>query len=324
LIAKTFGVRDDAWRAKVKEQTTELQRIAEQATGDAIGDVRKRGRLLPGSSVTFTVNSQPTVQNVLTALAPRTIQGLTASGTRTVSTLPLGSVGNDRPIEITEERWISDELAVVIESRTHDPRTGTVEFRLTNIQRAEPPRELFMVPADYQIIDAPPPPPPPPPAKPLDPDGPPPPPPAPPAPAAVKPSAVPKPAPAPVAPGPTVRPKPPLAPPAPAKAPSTAAPAPVPPVAVPAPRLSAPMPVPAPVPKLAAPAAAPVPPVPPAPAVVHSVPIPNPVPAAPRVAPGPVVRPRPVPLPPPPAPAVVPADPAAPPLPPPPPPAQPQ
>jgi hypothetical protein len=49
---------------------------------------------------------------------------------------------------------------VLVLSRHHDPRTGDVEYRLTNVTRAEPPRELFQPPADYSIVDAPPPPPP--------------------------------------------------------------------------------------------------------------------------------------------------------------------
>jgi hypothetical protein len=110
----------------------------------------------PQRSITFTVNSEPDVKNVLSWLAPQRIEGLAATGTRTVTTLPAGAIGNDRPIETTSERWVSDELGIVLLSRDHDPRTGTVEFRLTNIQRSEPSRELFLVPSDYTIVDAPP------------------------------------------------------------------------------------------------------------------------------------------------------------------------
>ena len=110
----------------------------------------------PQRSITFTVNSQPDVKNVLSTLEPRQIEGLAATGHRTISTFPIGAIGNDRPIEVTSERWVSDDLGIVLLSRDHDPRTGTVEFRLTNIQRAEPPRELFTVPSDYKIVDAPP------------------------------------------------------------------------------------------------------------------------------------------------------------------------
>ena len=123
--------------------------------------------------------SVPPVVTAGFRLGQRRIEGVPAAGRRTSRTIPPGEIGNDRPVEIISERWTSDELGLLLESRDHDPRTGTVEFRLTNIQRAEPARELFVVPSDYRIVDAPPPPPPPPPAKPVDPVGPPPPPPAP-------------------------------------------------------------------------------------------------------------------------------------------------
>lgn len=104
-------------------------------------------------------------------LGTRQMDGMTVTGRRTRMTIPTGQMGNDRPIEITDERWESPELKVVVRSRHHDPRTGTIEFRLTNISRAEPPPELFTVPSDYSIVEAPPPPrpPPPPPAAPRPP-----------------------------------------------------------------------------------------------------------------------------------------------------------
>jgi hypothetical protein len=167
----------------------------------------------PGRTISFTTGSEPSAEGLLKSLGIREIQGVAASGTATILTIPIQSIGNDRPIEITSERWISDDLQVLLLSRDHDPRTGTVEFRLTNIQRAEPPRDLFVVPQDYRIIDAPPPPPPPPPVRPVDPAGPPPPPPAPPPGVATP-----------------VAPKPPPPPPAGQLRPGESRPAPVPPV----------------------------------------------------------------------------------------------
>jgi hypothetical protein len=102
------------------------------------------------------------VANVPEPLGTRQIDGLTANGTKRTEIIPAGRIGNDRPIEITDERWESPELRVLLVSRHHDPRTGDVEYRLTNVNRSEPPRELFTAPSDYTITDAPPPPPPPP------------------------------------------------------------------------------------------------------------------------------------------------------------------
>ena len=84
---------------------------------------------------------------------------------QTTSTIPTGRIGNDRPIEITDERWESPELRMLIYSRNSDPRTGVVEYRLTNINRSEPPADLFMIPQN-RIQPMPPLPPAPPPAPP--------------------------------------------------------------------------------------------------------------------------------------------------------------
>ena len=86
------------------------------------------------------------------ALGTRQIEGVRATGTKATSVIPIGQIGNDRPIEITDERWESPELGVLVYSRFSDPRTGIVEFKLTNIIRAEQSAELFAIPADYTTI----------------------------------------------------------------------------------------------------------------------------------------------------------------------------
>jgi len=86
------------------------------------------------------------------SLGTRQIEGVRTTGRKTTSTIPAGQIGNDRPIEITDERWESPDLKLVVYSRFSDPRTGVVEYRLTNISRAEPSPDLFTVPADYTIL----------------------------------------------------------------------------------------------------------------------------------------------------------------------------
>jgi hypothetical protein len=98
---------------------------------------------------------QGPVPNWPESLGTRQMEGVTVAGTRRTETIPAGSVGNDRPIVVTDERWESPDLKMVVLSQHHDPRTGDVEYRLTNISRAEPPHDLFTVPADYDVIDAP-------------------------------------------------------------------------------------------------------------------------------------------------------------------------
>jgi hypothetical protein len=100
------------------------------------------------------------IPNVPESLGTKQMDGLMVTGTKRTEVIPTGRIGNDRPIEITDERWESTDLKVLVLSRHHDPRTGDVEYRLMNVTRAEPPRELFQPPSDYSIVDAPPPPPP--------------------------------------------------------------------------------------------------------------------------------------------------------------------
>ncbi len=84
------------------------------------------------------------------SLGSREFDGVRADGTQTTHTIPAGSIGNDKPIVITSERWFSPELHVVVFAKTSDPRAGDTTYRLVAVKRGEPPAELFRVPADYR------------------------------------------------------------------------------------------------------------------------------------------------------------------------------
>jgi len=89
------------------------------------------------------------------SLGKQSIEGVDAEGTRTTITIPAGTIGNERPIEIVDERWYSPSLQTVVMTRHSDPRSGEVVYRLTNIDRNEPAHSLFEVPADYQLKEGP-------------------------------------------------------------------------------------------------------------------------------------------------------------------------
>lgn len=86
-------------------------------------------------------------------LGTQTIEGVTATGTRVTFTIPTGQIGNERPIDIVDERWFSKDLQAFVMTRHSDPRSGETVYRLTNINRTEPDHFLFQVPADYEIKD---------------------------------------------------------------------------------------------------------------------------------------------------------------------------
>jgi hypothetical protein len=83
---------------------------------------------------------------------PRTqLEGLAAEGTETTLTIAAGAVGNRKPIRIVSERWYSPELEAVLLTRRVDPRFGRTEFRLTKIERREPPASIFEIPPDFRV-----------------------------------------------------------------------------------------------------------------------------------------------------------------------------
>jgi hypothetical protein len=84
-------------------------------------------------------------------LGQQTIEGVLADGTRNVETIEAGAIGNDRPIQVVNERWYSSELKTVVMTRRSDPRSGEEVFRLTNIRRGEPGANLFQPPPGFQI-----------------------------------------------------------------------------------------------------------------------------------------------------------------------------
>ena len=86
-------------------------------------------------------------------LGKQTIEGIEAEGTRTTITIPAGEIGNERAIEIVSERWYSPELQLVVMTRHIDPRSGETTYKLTNIDRGEPAKSLFEVPAGYTVME---------------------------------------------------------------------------------------------------------------------------------------------------------------------------
>jgi hypothetical protein len=85
------------------------------------------------------------------SLGTKTIEGVQVTGTRSAQTIPAGTIGNDKDLNITRETWYSPELKLVIQSTQSDPRFGQTTYTLKNIQQGSPDATLFQVPANYTI-----------------------------------------------------------------------------------------------------------------------------------------------------------------------------
>ena len=84
-------------------------------------------------------------------LGTKTINGIEAEGERSTRIIPAGSEGNDRPIYVIEETWISTELKMLVMSIVDDPRSWTTTMELTDFERGEPDPLLFKAPEGYMI-----------------------------------------------------------------------------------------------------------------------------------------------------------------------------
>ncbi|HLY62190.1 MAG TPA: hypothetical protein VKV95_15720 [Terriglobia bacterium] len=127
------------------------------------GQGERRFRMAPpppegaGGSGGVSSDGSPEGATVQTeSLGSQVIEGVQADGTRKTVTIPAGSIGNEKPIQIVTERWYSNQLQAVVMSKRTDPRVGETIYRLTNISQAEPAAALFQVPAGYTVQDAPP------------------------------------------------------------------------------------------------------------------------------------------------------------------------
>ena len=88
-------------------------------------------------------------------LGDQMIEGVRATGTRTTTVIPAGSsIGNMNEIRIVSEQWFSPDLEVLVMTKHSDPRVGETVYRLTNIVRAQPDPNLFVLPADYTLRSA--------------------------------------------------------------------------------------------------------------------------------------------------------------------------
>jgi Ca2+-binding EF-hand superfamily protein len=124
---------------------------AGEGTQYFLDQIRKTARRIPLSGDN---RPQPTTEpgeGKTESLGKKILEGVAVEGTRTTIEISAGRVGNDKPLQIVTERWYSAELQTVVMTRHIDPLMGEQVFRLVNIRRGEPARELFLVPNDYKV-----------------------------------------------------------------------------------------------------------------------------------------------------------------------------
>jgi hypothetical protein len=84
-------------------------------------------------------------------LGKKTIAGLPATGTRTITIILQGAIGNNRDIVVTHDAWVSTDLQITISEKDDNPVSGTRTSEITTINRTAPEPALFQLPPGYTL-----------------------------------------------------------------------------------------------------------------------------------------------------------------------------
>jgi hypothetical protein len=86
-------------------------------------------------------------------LGRKTIETLEVVGSREVTTINVGVLGNERAEPTVKEFWYSPFLGVNLVTKRFDPHaSGIDDFEVTNIDLTNPDPKLFEPPYDYQMV----------------------------------------------------------------------------------------------------------------------------------------------------------------------------
>jgi hypothetical protein len=100
----------------------------------------------PGS---FIPKDKSTVSTL--DLGTKIIVGIAATGTRTITTVPAGAIGNSKDILIEHEEWVSNDLGLILADSDTSPLTGTRTSEIVSLHQTAPPTALFQLPDGYTI-----------------------------------------------------------------------------------------------------------------------------------------------------------------------------
>ena len=130
---------------QIKADTQARMEIIRMADGTSDGGAYSFG------AGAYTMKTTARAVGKKESLGTQVLEGVIAEGVRTTSTLEMGAIGNDRPINVVSERWMSGDLKTVVMTKHNDPRAGEEIFRLTNVNRNEPDPALFQLPSGYTL-----------------------------------------------------------------------------------------------------------------------------------------------------------------------------
>jgi hypothetical protein len=84
-------------------------------------------------------------------LGMKDFHGVEARGSRTTQTIPAAQEGNQQPLAVVNETWLSGQLGLTMMLVHDDPRFGRTVAEYEEFDRGEPDPSLFAPPAGYTV-----------------------------------------------------------------------------------------------------------------------------------------------------------------------------
>ncbi len=144
-----------------------LRQPGQPAGGGAMGTVFassvviSSGPAAPGSTVVtppLPATMPRTMPNppVREELGSDVIQGVEVKGFRMTRTIPVGQIGNDRPIVMTDESWTAPSLGgIVLRSVSESQQSGRQTREVVSLTIGDPDPSMFQPPEGYKLtVDA--------------------------------------------------------------------------------------------------------------------------------------------------------------------------
>jgi TonB family protein len=145
IFADPIAKREVAWtEGSTTAYVTPLPSSTRLSVSALLFDRRVEMGQFPKDKTTVTTDD----------LGSKMIDGVTCAGTRTVTTLAAGVIGNAEPLQRSEEVWIADDLQIVIAETDTDPMLGTRMVSMAMLERTAPPAGRFGLPEGLTIKES--------------------------------------------------------------------------------------------------------------------------------------------------------------------------
>jgi hypothetical protein len=151
----THNVFDPVARTRITwENRTKIANVTHTPAAKAMQDGMQSMQLRDGDAARKPQGGRPTQHQTSEDLGVRTIAGIEAKGTRSTGIIPAGDWGNDRPLTMVRESWVSTQYNIPLLTITDDPRTGKRTDEITEFQPGEPDPALFQIPSGYTVRES--------------------------------------------------------------------------------------------------------------------------------------------------------------------------